>query len=71
MADVPSFYHARAAEERQRASEATLENVRERCLRSEAAWLAMAVRAERTATARKERERAPAGVEQPVLAVAG
>jgi hypothetical protein len=41
-------YLARAAEAREAAAEATLDNVRERCLRSEEAWMLMADRAERT-----------------------
>lgn len=41
-------YLARAAEARAQADKATLDNVRERCLRSEAAWAEMAARAERT-----------------------
>lgn len=41
------FYLARAAEARRDAESATLDNVRERCLRSEAAWSSMAARAER------------------------
>ena len=41
-------YLARAAESRAEADAATLDNVRDRCLRSEAAWNAMAARAERT-----------------------
>jgi hypothetical protein len=40
-------YLQRAAEARTQADEATLDNVRDRCLRSEAAWIAMADRAER------------------------
>ena len=39
---------ARAAEAREQASAATLDNVRERCLRSEEAWMSMADRAART-----------------------
>jgi hypothetical protein len=42
------FYVARAAEARAQAEAATLGHVRERCLRSEAAWTAMAERAERS-----------------------
>jgi hypothetical protein len=42
------IYLARAAEAREAAAEATLDNVRERCLRSEEAWMLMADRAERT-----------------------
>jgi hypothetical protein len=41
-------YLARAAEARAQADAATLDNVRDRCLRSEAAWNEMAARAERT-----------------------
>jgi hypothetical protein len=41
-------YLARAAEARAQADEAKLDNVRDRCLRSEAAWNEMAERAERT-----------------------
>lgn len=42
------FYLARAAEARAEAMDATLNHVRERCLRSEAAWTAMAERAQRS-----------------------
>lgn len=42
------FYLARASQARAEAEAATLEHVRERCLRSEAAWTAMAERAERS-----------------------
>ena len=41
-------YLARADQARAEADAATLENVRDRCLRAEAAWLEMAARAERT-----------------------
>jgi hypothetical protein len=41
-------YLARAAQARADAEAATLDNVRERCLRSEAAWAEMAARARRT-----------------------
>jgi hypothetical protein len=40
------FFRARAAQARLDAQEATLEHVRERCLRSQAAWTALAHRAE-------------------------
>ena len=46
-------YLARAAEARAEAEAATLDNVRDRCLRSEAAWSEMAARAERTEHMRK------------------
>jgi hypothetical protein len=42
------IYLARAEQARAEADEATLENVRDRCLRSEAAWRDMADRAART-----------------------
>jgi hypothetical protein len=41
------FFLARANEARNEAQSATLDNVRERCLRSEAAWNDMAARASR------------------------
>ena len=41
------FFLARATEARNEAEAATLDNVRERCLRSEAAWNDMAARASR------------------------
>ena len=41
------FYLARAAEAKRDAEAATLANVRERCLRAEAAWSEMAARADR------------------------
>jgi hypothetical protein len=47
-------YLARANDARAEADGATLENVRERCLRAEAAWREMAARAERTARMRAE-----------------
>ena len=45
-------YMLRAQQARTEAAQATLENVRERCLRAEAAWTEMAERAERTETMR-------------------
>ena len=42
------FYLARAAQARAEAEAATLENVRERCRRSEVAWTLLAERAERS-----------------------
>jgi hypothetical protein len=41
-------YLRRADEARAEAEVATLDNVRERCLRAEAAWMTMAARVERT-----------------------
>ena len=56
------FYLARAAEARRDAEHATLVNVRERCLRAEAAWIEMAARAEKSERmkARLEAEKAAA-----------
>jgi hypothetical protein len=42
------FFLARAAQARAEAEEATLDHVRERCLRSEAAWTAFADKAKRS-----------------------
>lgn len=42
------LYRLRAEQARAEAEQATLENVRERCLRAEAAWMEMADRADRT-----------------------
>ena len=44
MSTTSNYYLARAQDSAREASEAILSNVRERCLRSEAAWLAMAQR---------------------------
>lgn len=48
MANLIETYFARAAEARADAAKAVLMNVRERCLRAEAAWTEMAARAQRT-----------------------
>lgn len=50
------LYQQRAAEARADADAAVLDNVRERCLRAEAAWKAMADRAARTETMRASLE---------------
>lgn len=47
MSAQHQFYLARAAEARADADAATLDNVRDRCLRSEKAWAEMAARVER------------------------
>lgn len=47
MTDRETFL-SRANEAREQAESAMLQNVRDRCLRSEAAWREMAERAERT-----------------------
>jgi hypothetical protein len=52
MSAQSAFFHARAAEARADADKATLANVRDRCLRAEAAWIAMADRADRAERAR-------------------
>lgn len=48
MSTQHDFYLARAAESRRDADNATLDNVRDRCLRAEAAWNGMAARVERS-----------------------
>ena len=50
------LYRQRAAEARADADRAELGNVRERCLRAEAAWLVMAERADRTERLRAAHE---------------
>jgi hypothetical protein len=50
------FYLERAAQARAEAEAATLENVRDRCLRSATAWTEMAARVERTEKLRFENE---------------
>lgn len=50
------LYRLRAEQARAEADEATLDNVRQRCLRAEAAWMEMAVRAERTEKMRADHE---------------
>ena len=50
------FYSSRAAEARADADQAKLDNVRDRCLRSAAAWEAMAARALHTDALRAKRE---------------
>ncbi len=57
-------YAARAAEARADADAATLANVRDRCLRAEAAWLDMAERAGRTDEARARHAAAKAAMPQ-------
>ena len=54
------LYRARAEECQAQAAQATLANVRERCLRSAAAWLEMAERGERTDAMRAAHEKAKA-----------
>ena len=64
------FYRDRAAQARADADAATLDNVRNRCLRSEAAWTVLADRAEKTEqlrTAQEAAKAAAAALENPVI----
>lgn len=56
MSSSSLAYRDRAAQAHQEAEAATLDNVRDRALRAEAAWIQMAERAERVDAARAERE---------------
>ncbi len=60
------FYLARAVEARAEAAGSKLDNVRDRALRSAAAWEAMAERAGQIAQARETREAEKAGAETAV-----
>jgi hypothetical protein len=51
------FYLARAAQARDEADNATLDHVRERCRRSEAAWTQLADRAARSEALRVNEEK--------------
>lgn len=64
MAQVP--YREHAARARADAEAATLDNVRERCLRAEAAWLEMAERQENVDRARAKREQQHLSQQEPV-----
>jgi hypothetical protein len=59
MAESEQFA-AHATRFRTEAEEATLDNVRDRCLRAAAAWESRAVSARRTETSRAQREAATA-----------
>ncbi len=56
MSAQHQFYVARATEAKRDADAATLDNVRERCLRAAAAWDGMAARAARTEKMRAKTE---------------
>jgi DNA-binding transcriptional regulator YdaS (Cro superfamily) len=56
MSSQLEFYQARAAEARADAEAATLDNVRDRCLRAAEAWEAMAARAHRGDAMRARQE---------------
>ena len=58
------FFRARAAQADADAEEATLDHVRERCRRSQAAWQALADRAERSELMRAAEAERKAAVEQ-------
>lgn len=60
MSTQLDFYQARAAEAKRDAAAATLANVRDRCLRAEAAWSEMAARVERGEKMRAKSEAAKA-----------
>lgn len=60
------FYRARVDQARAEAEAATLEHVRERCRRSEAAWLALADRVEKSEQ-RREAELQRKAQEAPQL----
>jgi hypothetical protein len=60
------FYLARVDQARAEAEAATLDHVRERCLRSEAAWHAMAERAQRSERLRVEEAKRKAEIAPPV-----
>lgn len=53
MSATSDFYLARAAQSQREADETTLDNVRDRCLRAESAWRAMADRLLRSETERQ------------------
>ncbi|MBV9932352.1 MAG: hypothetical protein JO013_15610 [Alphaproteobacteria bacterium] len=60
MSAQHDFYTTRAAEARADADTASLDNVRERCLRAAAAWDAMAARAHRSDVHKAKAEAAKA-----------
>jgi hypothetical protein len=60
----------RAGQARADANAATLDNVRDRCLRAEAAWLEMAARAERTEKMRTSQLAAKAAQVEAAAALA-
>ena len=60
MSTQHDFYAARAAEARADADAATLDNVRDRCLRAADAWESMAQRARRNENFRAKQDAAKA-----------
>ena len=67
MSDNALFYRKQAETERANASAAVLSNVRERCERAATSWEAMAARAERTDTLRRQREAAVKPMAEAVI----
>lgn len=72
MSAQSDFYRARAVDARADADSASLDNVRERCLRAAAAWDGMADRAVRTGKMRvrleaEKAERLAAAAVEPVI----
>jgi hypothetical protein len=65
MSAQAEFYRTRADEARADAESATLGNVRDRCLRSAAAWEDMAARATRTERMRARHEAEKAATHEP------
>lgn len=63
MNSQQDFFLARAADARTEAMAATLDNVRDRCLRAATAWDAMAARARKTEVLRAKNEAEKAAVE--------
>lgn len=66
MSATSEFYTARANDSAREAEDATLDNVRDRCRRSEAAWRAMADRLTRAETMRERQAADKAAAEQAV-----
>ena len=67
MSDNALFYRKQADTERANADAAVLANVRERCERAASSWEAMASRAERTDTLRRQRESAVRSVSEAAV----
>jgi hypothetical protein len=63
-----AFYLARAAQARTEAEATTLDHVRERCRRSEAAWMQLADRAERSEQMRIDEQQRKAALSQVTTA---
>ena len=70
MSTESALYRSRAEQALEEAEAATLDNVRERCLRAAAAWAAMAERGERADAMRASREMPPPGIPTPTADVA-